>query len=62
MAIAGSAQLQSVIPLPLGEMTTQLISTAPPWIFTQAELKEATTAIVAKEIFMRREKAAKSRG
>jgi hypothetical protein len=52
LAIAGSAQLQSVMPPPLGEMTTQLISTAPPLIGTQAGIREATSAVAARRILM----------
>jgi hypothetical protein len=59
------------MPLPLGELITQLISTAPPLIFTQAETREATSAKAAREFLMMRarvrpddggERASKSRG
>src|ERR1035438_8539697 len=49
LAIAGLAQLQSVMPRPSGAMTTQLISTAPPSIFTQAGIRQARQARLARQ-------------
>jgi len=40
--MGGSAQLQSVIALPAVDLTTQLISTAPPSIFTHPAPGRAT--------------------
>jgi hypothetical protein len=47
---------------PLGEMTSQLISTAPPLIFTQAGMREAMTASAARGSLMKRAPAGRRGG
>ena len=42
------------MPPPLGEMTTQLISTAPPLIGTQAGMSETAITVAARRILMMR--------